>query len=440
MIIKYEYNGEIYKFQCIDIKKAEAALKVSVKRKLGISINEYLSHLGHDIEPCRVCKIGNPPVVINYSINSDLIVIEGFKYKKEVYCYGDNKDCIGIKMNPNSFEFISLVKNISIEEAKIFLKNNNKSPFYKENHEDIDSYKNFQSRSLSSYIDRYGKELGTNKYEDHISKISISNTLDGYILKYGNDMGREMFESISKKKDSMSLSYFIKKNNGDYQDAISEFENRKKSVNNSVENLINKYGKEIAIEKHKNRVNKYKNTYNLNPMKEEINKSKAITIENLLRKYGSIEKANEVYDKWRKSVCVPICVASKESLKIFNPLIDIVISDFKIENNDIYIGNGESKEFFIKDNNDIYFYDFTIRSKKIIIEYNGVIFHPKNEKSDWKSVFNPNITAKMVYDKQKYKIDLAKNNGFNVLEIWSDDEHNLKKCIEFIKNIIKYDS
>lgn len=436
MKIKYEYSGKIYNFQCKDIKKVEAAFKISIKRKLGISINEYLTYLGYENDLCRVCKIGNPPIGIDYFIDSDFIIIKGFKYKREIYCYGDNKDCSGIKMNPNSFEFISLVKNISIEDAKIFLKNNNKSPFYKENHEDIDSYKNFQSRSLSSYIEKYGKELGNKKYKEHIKNISISNTLDGYILKYGDVVGKKIFEEVSKKKDSMSLEYFIKKNNGNYQDALSEFENRKKSVNNSVENLISKYGKEIAIEKHKNRAVKYNITYNLNPRKEEINKSRAITIENLLKKHGSLEIANDIYDKWRKNVCVPICLASKESLKVFNPLIDIIIKEFNIKSDDIYIGNGEKKEFFIKDDNNIYFYDFTIRSKKIIIEYNGILFHPKNENSDWKSVFNSNITSKIAYDKQKNKIDLAKKNGFQVLEIWSDSDDNLEKCIEFIKNKI----
>ena len=37
-------------------------------------------------------------------------------------------------MNSNSFEFLSKIHNISMDEAKVLLKENNKSPFYKENH------------------------------------------------------------------------------------------------------------------------------------------------------------------------------------------------------------------------------------------------------------------------------------------------------------------
>ena len=70
----------------------------------------------------------------------------------------------------------------------------------------------------------------------------------------------------------MSLDFFIKKNNGNYELAIIEYEERKKSVNVSVENFINKYGYDLAIKKHKDRVEKGKNTFNNNPNKENINK------------------------------------------------------------------------------------------------------------------------------------------------------------------------
>ena len=436
MKLKYEYKGKDYNFQFKSIEKIEPAFKVSLQRKLGLKINQYLSYLGFDIEYCRLCKIANPPIWIKFEILGDFIKIKEFSYKRKIYCYGENKNCPGIDMNPNSFEFLAKVNNISIEDAKILLKENNKSPFYKENHESEESYRKSQSRKLESYIEKYGEELGRQKYSEHINNIKTSNSLYGYIEKYGKELGEKLYKDISKKKDSMSLNYFIKKNNGNLEDAMNEFKIRKASVNVSVNNFIEKYGKELALKKHKDRVERYNNTINSNPNKQEIYKSRGITIDNLLNKYKSIEVATEKYDIWRQRVLVPICKASKESLSIFNPLSEFIINNYNIDSNDIFIGTETKKEYFIKSGKDIFFYDFTIKSKKIIIEYNGVLFHPKNEKSDWFNPFNPEMTSESAFNKQRSKIKIAEENGFKVLEIWSDDNNNLDKCLEFIKNNI----
>ena len=154
----------------------------------------------------------------------------------------------------------------------------------------------------------------------------------------------------------MSLDFFIKKNSGDYDKAIFEYEGRKKSVNVSVENFINRYGYDLAMQKHKDRVDKYKITFNSNPNKCDIDKSKGITIDNLFKKYGDIEVATEKYNNWRISVSVPFCLASKESLKVFNPIIEIIMSEYDIKSDDIFIGSGKSSEYFLRNERDIYFF------------------------------------------------------------------------------------
>ncbi len=128
---------------------------------------------------------------------------------------------------------------------------------------------------------------------------------------------------------------------------------------------------------------------------------------------------------------VPICKASKESLSVFLPLIKILKEKNNIDRNEIYIGDDTSNEFFLRDGHEIFFYDFTIPNKKLIIEYNGTLFHPKNENSDWINPFSK-IDAKTAFNKQKRKIELAKSNGFQVLEIWSDDIEPLSICLDFL--------
>jgi hypothetical protein len=437
MKIKYEYNNKFVSLKVDDnaeytTNKIIGFFKNSLKKKLGISLHEYLFYKGFSVEKCRLCNIGYPPVKPTIEIINDEIYINGFEYIKKIYCYGSNIDCCGTQMNSNSFEFISKVNNISIDDAKIYVKKNNKSPFYIENWESEGEYRKSQSRSLEYYIGKYGITRGNERYKEHLNKISLSNSIESYINKYGVD-GYKKFKEISKTKDSMSLNFFLEKNKGDYDKAIFEYENRKKSVDVSLKSFIVKYGEIEANERHKARTEKSRLTSMSNPNYSEICKSKGITIDKMVEKYGD-EIGKEKYNSWRESISVPLCRSSKESLKIFTPLIEEIIKDNFINIDDIYIGDGCKNEFFIRENSKIFFYDFTIRSKKIIIEYNGTLFHPKNENSDWINPYNKE-TSKIAFMRQKNKVDIAKSNGFRVLEIWSDETGNLEKCINFIKEI-----
>ena len=436
MELKYEYRNETYNISIKSIEKIEARLKVSLKRRLNISINEYLKYLGFDIECCRICKIGDVPVKLNISIVDNFIKIIRFEYAKKVYCYGNNPECYGIRLNSNSFEFISKVENITIEEAKKVLKSRNSSPFYIENWDSKEEYKEYQSRDINFFINKYGEEEGYIKYNNYVKKISYSNSLDRYINEYGKEMGEKIFKDISNRKDSMSYDFFLKKNKNDTSVAIAEYNNRLDSVNVSVEKWVQKYGYKEAIEKHKLRVDKSNDTFSRNPDKERIYKLRSVTIDNLYNKYGDYNLALDKYFNWLRKVTVPLSRSSKESLLVFNYVIKWCLIN-GIDYDDIYIGTNNKNEFFIKDGKNIFFYDFTIRSKKIIIEYNGVKFHPKNENSNWVNPFDKKITSEEAYNKQKYKINLAENNGFSILEIWSDGEDNYNICIDFIKKTLK---
>lgn len=77
-------------------------------------------------------------------------------------------------------------------------------------------------------------------------------------------------------------------------------------------------------------------------------------------------------------------------------------------------------------------FDFTILSKRVIIEFNGIAFHPKSPNDcKWKSIFN-NETAEEAYNRDLIKLEIAKKAGFKVITIWSDTDHqtNLKHIIE----------
>ena len=100
--------------------------------------------------------------------------------------------------------------------------------------------------------------------------------------------------------------------------------------------------------------------------------------------------------------------ASKESLKFFNPLLDS-IQDLNLE---YYLGVNQNHEYFLIDStNTIRYYDFTIPSLKIIIEFNGVHFHPnkavlsEKEWNDWRTPITHNTADEI------YRIDCLKRSA-----------------------------
>ena len=127
--------------------------------------------------------------------------------------------------------------------------------------------------------------------------------------------------------------------------------------------------------------------------------------------------------------------ASKQSLLVFEELIEWCL-DNGISYDEIYLGIEGKNEYFLKDSdNNFYMYDFTIKNKKIIIEFHGVDFHAKEINEDWMHPFTKETSEQNIL-KRNIKNNLAKSKGFKLLEIWSDEtpNNNLEKCKKFIKN------
>ncbi len=133
--------------------------------------------------------------------------------------------------------------------------------------------------------------------------------------------------------------------------------------------------------------------------------------------------------------------ASNESMLVFTEIINFCKS-IGISDNDIFIGADDKSEFFINDGTKIYFYDFCIRSKKLIIEFHGIGFHANPtwdaaKLSKWTSCFTGE-TSETNIEKTKIKNNLALQKGYSLLEIWSDvlPEENINICKQFIIDTI----
>jgi very-short-patch-repair endonuclease len=133
--------------------------------------------------------------------------------------------------------------------------------------------------------------------------------------------------------------------------------------------------------------------------------------------------------------------ASIESMQVFTPILDFC-KDLNIDNKDIYIGFEDKSEFCINIGSKTYFYDFCIRSKKLIIEFHGIGFHAnpdwdKSKLNEWRSAFTGE-TSNVNIHKTLVKNNAAIRRGFKVLEIWSDNDinYNINLSKKFINDNI----
>nr|DAN79040.1 MAG TPA: very short patch repair protein [Caudoviricetes sp.] len=203
---------------------------------------------------------------------------------------------------------------------------------------------------------------------------------------------------------------------------FSEEYGRKQISNNqtklsSLEGYIEKYGEEEGRRLRKERTEKWIKTLKSKPNYKDICKSKGKTHQYFVEKYGE-DRANEIKDSRITKYGI-----SKESISFFSELCDIL----EINKDQVIFGRNEYK---IKTQLKTYLYDFTDIDNKIIIEYQGIAFHSKQPG-------DINIFGIDTYDHDRLKLQTAKDAGFNVIEIWSDDNDKLRKAKEFYEEVYR---
>lgn len=315
------------------------------------------------------------------------------------------------------------------------------------------------------------------KYSDHLEKNKMDRYSDNFLLlKYGkldssykNGCGSSREKCILRhgeiEGERIYLEYCEKQKNSSKR-SLSYWENT--GLSNIDAQLFLKEYQSSHVEKHLlNKSDEYKNNFhNRNtPWRieyylergytkvegelkiSEIKKSSSLFCkEHYINKGYSLSESIELSkDYWSKNCYNNVLNISKESIKLFKPIIDELS---KIENICIYYGDKESNknEYFLydKENKKYYFYDLTIlyNDIRLIVEYNGVKFHPNKEKltteewNNWRCLFTEQ-TADDKYKTDLSKKELAIQNGFKYLEVWSSDtiEENTNKIISFLEII-----
>lgn len=270
----------------------------------------------------------------------------------------------------------------------------------------------------------------------------------------GKHMKTDHYKNICSEK-------FKGENNPNHKSKTTELERKKRSphckefYNNLTDSEIDIKIKDVIKKSNENKeINKKITTridYYLNlGYSEEESKQKLKERQTTFSKEKCIEKFDEIEGlrifterqiKWQTKLNSNgnlKCGFSKISQELFYS----IFKKYNINDLDnIHFATKNSEYKIKKESGGIWLYDFVDLNKMKIIEYNGDIYHanPNIYKfNDTPHPFRKNILAKEIWEKDDLKLNLAKNQNFEVLIIWDSEyrlnkEKTLEKCLKFLQ-------
>ncbi len=163
---------------------------------------------------------------------------------------------------------------------------------------------------------------------------------------------------------------------------------------------ISKYGEEIGHEIFRKRYSKRKDT--------------------MIEKYGQY-----VLSSGRKS---------KSSIEFFNLLTKDLVG-IGVNKERIIGGDVTEKEFARTDfdRGRTYFYDYVLLDQKLIIEYNGLYWHAREDNEEnWRSNIK-SFSESIEYD--KIKKNFIEEKGYTLIYVWEDEnfDERRKEIIDYVK-------
>ena len=259
------------------------------------------------------------------------------------------------------------------------------------------------------------------------------------------------------KPQTTRIDYWISKG---YSLEESKIKLKERQTTFTLDKCIFKYGEIEGQKIFRNRQEKWQETLNKNNDKIELNKKRGLSKEKFIEKHGQ--------EMFNKSVELKKFGSSKEGLienygldfynkrinktkvvlknRGFNKYSKISLELFlEIEKNidlDCFYGKNEKIIQFYADEKYFCFYaDFMCENK--IIEFYGDYFHGNPEVYNKDKIIGSkykHFSAEDAWKKDSDRINLIKNQGYDILIIWENDykkdkEKIKNKCVEWIKNL-----
>lgn len=290
-------------------------------------------------------------------------------------------------------------------------------------------HKKFNWQSLNKYIietfARDNREGDLVELYQKISDLGTSLTQTKFILIYGDVEGNKRWKSYCDKQALTNTFEYKKEKYGMSEEEFKEY-NKSRSV--TLENLVKRHGEEIGKKKWEAYCERQsyagcKLEYFVELYGEEegtkkwlgVNSKKSLNLDNFVRLYGE-EGEQKCIEHWSR-MRAPY---SKVSQELFSR-IDEKIGD---SYGTLYYQT-KNQEFGRLDvNTQYYFYDFAIPDKKLIIEFNGDLYHANPtiySETDVPKFRGNKKTAKELWEKDERKTKFAESLGFRVIIVWEKD-------------------
>jgi hypothetical protein len=272
--------------------------------------------------------------------------------------------------------------------------------------------------TTKEYIQSYNTPVCSESYSDTISSYTSGENNPGY--QHGGRLSslsdnfihsdivdkQAIIDKISKSNkengnNSTTLEYWIKQG-FTLEEAKEKLAERQSTF--SLEKCIEKHGEEKGKEIWANRQQKWQKTLNDKSPEEieRINRAK------MLNGLGYSKISQEIFWKIYE--------------KISSHFDDVYFATLGKNNEKLEYGVASKEYFYISKAGPKFFFDFFIKSKNLIIEFDGDYWHGE---------------ARGNQERDKNRDEILKQEGFIVLHISERDyksnpTHTLNKCLEFI--------
>lgn len=275
---------------------------------------------------------------------------------------------------------------------------------------------------LEFWTKKYGRIVGTEKYEVYKKRMAYTNTYDYKREKYGWTI--KQFDEYNKSRAVTEKNLIKKYGEFDGKKRFNEYREKQRYYGCALEYFENKYGKIDG-----------QRIYN------DLNKKKAQTLENFIIRYGK-QKGEDEYFIYMNKRAANYAFSSTNEMHFCRKLTE-KITELKLDVGNIY--DYTSKQFgqWCHANDTMCFYDYVLSTLKICIEYNGDYWHcnPEIYTKDFKHP-HLDMIAKEIWLKDKNKIETIEKMGYHVFVVWEnkylkDPDIVINEIIECIQKTMR---
>lgn len=266
--------------------------------------------------------------------------------------------------------------------------------------------------------------------------------------KYIYDIPENLHYTINSSKCAVTLNSLIRK----YGDAEGK----------------RRYDKYVKVQAYKNTFEYKSKVYNWNREQFDLfNKSRAITLKNLISKYGE-ENGRKAYDSYvkkqsltksfdymcskfgkEKAIEINKSKSNQTRIKSYSDISQecFIKIDKILENKYVtyFATKNQEKCFYLDSINRFAFLDYFIEELNVCIEFNGTIYHgdPRIfEAKSYPNPYNTKITAEQIWENDKSRKEaLLKQYNIKTYYIWENDYKDQNFDLhKFVKIIIDENS